>query len=249
LNKAATLAHDSVKRTVTAANTEIDHLKACIRAYNTKHQEYDTDSIVDQIGFSSATLPPVDHQKSSNNWASAGSAEDDQLFSDFVHDLEKLHDFLGIDTFKRHDVVKFSGLLASPGLIMLHYPPSDAKGDTEPYKNTMNPGNICIHNLLAKMGLTENSAEALSMAWIEKFFIKTSLHWRERNKRQPYAAAHPAEVVELNAQFQKKLLSLSDDTVRLVCGEINVKEAIAAAILDEHTILFSLSETQLYGQP
>ncbi|KAG9729122.1 cytochrome P450, partial [Aureobasidium melanogenum] len=72
----------------------------------------------------------------------------------------------------------------------------------------------------AKMGLTPNSAEAQGIAWIEKFFMKTSLLWREKSLRLPYSAAHPSQVVELNAEFQKKLLSLSDDTVRLVCGEL-----------------------------
>jgi hypothetical protein len=58
--------------------------------------------------------------------------------------------------------------MLSPGWITLHYPPSDARNDKEPVKSTMNTKNICIHNILTKMGLSGTQNE-MPMAWIERF--------------------------------------------------------------------------------
>jgi len=107
--------------------------------------------------------------------------------------------------------------------------------------------NICIHNILTKMGLS-GAEDQISMAWIERFFVKTSLHWRNQNKSRPYDTACPAEVVELNLDFHRKLASASDYSVRLMCGSVNVKEDLEEH-LDDERVYFSLSETPSYGQP
>ncbi|KEQ77055.1 hypothetical protein M436DRAFT_60835 [Aureobasidium namibiae CBS 147.97] len=78
----------------------------------------------------------------------------------------------------------------------------------------MNPRNICIHNILTKMDLS-GAEDETSLAWIERFFIKTSLSWRNQNKSRPYDAAFPAEVVELNLDFHRKRVSAVDYSVRL----------------------------------
>ena len=57
----------------------------------------------------------------------------------------------------------------------------------------MNTKNICIHNILTKMGIS-GAEEGLPMAWIEMFFVKTSLHWREQNETQPCRASYPAAI-------------------------------------------------------
>lgn len=110
----------------------------------------------------------------------------------------------------------------------------------------MNTKNICIHNILTKMGLS-GAENQIHMAWIERFFVRTSLHWRNQNKSRPYDAACPAEVVELNLDFQRKLVSASDYSIRLMCENVNVKEDVEEH-LDDERVYFSLSETPLYGQ-
>jgi len=45
----------------------------------------------------------------------------------------------------------------------------------------MNPRNICINNILTKMGLSD-AEDQMSLAWIERFFKETSLRWREQNE-------------------------------------------------------------------
>jgi hypothetical protein len=87
---------------------------------------------------------------------------------------------------------------------------------------------------------------------MERFFLEISLRWRKKNKEQPY----PAEVMDLNRDFHKKLVSASDYNVRLIYGRVNVKEDPEMSIEDDDDddddddrVYFSLSETPLYGQP
>lgn len=93
-----------------------------------------------------------------------------------------------------HSLVEPPNLSTSPGLITLHYPPADSRNDPQPLKTTMNTANICIHNILTKMSISGTEEES-KLAWIERFFLKTSLTWREKNKSQPYRAAFPTEIV------------------------------------------------------
>lgn len=77
--------------------------------------------------------------------------------------------------------------------------------------------------------------------------MKTSLSWRKKNKSQPYSAAFPAEVVDLNLEFQRKLVSASDYSVNLIYGAVNVNEDLEN-YSDNDRAYFSLSKTQSYGQ-
>jgi hypothetical protein len=70
------------------------------------------------------------------------------------------------------------------------------KSDRQPFKTTMNSQNICMHNLLTRMSLAGTGDEML-MAWIERFFLKTSSLWRKQDKSQPYCAAYQAGFVTL----------------------------------------------------
>lgn len=189
-------------------------------------------------------------QKDPESWPTSGSDEDDRLFSDFVNEIGELCDELGIYRIAPRCVVKFAGLLSAPGMVSLHYPPADSASDEDPYKSTLNRNNVCVHNLLAKMGLEISSPEAQGiLSWIERFWIKTSLRYRRHNNAQPYKAAFPPEMVDLNLAFRNKLLSIADHSVRLICGKVNVQEDIKAASNDQGRIMFSLSETPLYSQP
>jgi hypothetical protein len=242
LNYAAKVAHDGLKLSATTASAETGHLKACIRASNTRQSNVDTDGILDSIGFASSRIPHTDHDQLQGH-----HQEDDQLFSEFVHDLQEMCEFLNLPRIPPQDVVSWSGLLNSPGLISLHYPPSDSRGDQEPVKTTMNAKNICIHNILTKMGLT-GLANEMPVAWHERFFLKTSLLWRKHNQSQPYRAAYSPEIVDLNLNFYRKLVEVSDYNVRLIYGSVNVREDLELST-DDDRVYFSLSETPLYGQP
>jgi hypothetical protein len=99
----------------------------------------------------------------------------------------------------------------------------------------MNANNICIHNILTKMGLS-GTGDEMPMAWIERFFLKTSLLWRKKDESQPYRDAFPKEIVDLNLKFHKKLVSASDYNVRLIYGRVNVKEDPEMYIDDDERV-------------
>jgi len=108
--------------------------------------------------------------------------------------------FLGTSLFAgrsrtRSTVLHIEGL--SPRLTTLHYPPADAKNGKNPAKTTVNPRNICINNILSKMGLSD-AEDQMSLAWIERFFKETSLRWREQNETEQYRAAYAEDIVDLN---------------------------------------------------
>jgi hypothetical protein len=57
-----------------------------------------------------------------------------------------------------------------------------------------------------------------------------------------------AQYHDIDLDFQREPVTASDYNVHLIYGSVNVKEDLKAA-LDKERVMFSLSETPLYGQP
>lgn len=73
----------------------------------------------------------------------------------------------------------------------------------------MNTKNICIYNVLTKLGLS-GAEDNMPMAWIERFFVKTFLRWREKNETEPYRAAYAEEIIDIDSKIHKTLVTMSD---------------------------------------
>jgi hypothetical protein len=249
LNLAAIEQNDALGQHITSADKEIKHLVACIRRATGNDETLDAQELISQIGACSSNFQDAKYSKPNGSWPSSGSDEDDRLFLEFVEEQERLCDDMAIPRIPRGDIVKFAGLLSAPGMITLHYPPADKKNDLDRFKTTMNVKNVCIKNMLSKLGLSTSPDESLGhIAWVEQFFVKTSLEFRKYNEEKPYRAAFPKEIAELNLKFLEKLTEHSDYNVRLICGGVGVKADIEAATKNSDVTLFSLCRTPIYSQ-